>query len=198
MKRSPRLMGLLVCAAMVASGALPGGADATAPSGWILAGSAPADYDTGTDTKTIHGGRASAFMASIQGAKLKGFGTLMEQCLPGEYLGKRVRLSAWVKSEDVRDWAGVWMRVDGNSGRMLAFDNMQSRPIKGTADWKQYEVVLDVGQDAADIAFGVLLSGAGKVWMDDVSLTVVDASVPTTEAPKPKMAKAPANLAFED
>jgi hypothetical protein len=71
------------------------------------------------------------------------------------------------------------MRVDGPQG-VLAFDNMQSRPIKGTADWKRCDVVLDVSSDASAIAFGLLLAGPGQVWFDDLHIEAVDSTVPVT------------------
>ena len=71
------------------------------------------------------------------------------------------------------------MRVDGPQG-VLAFDNMQSRPIKGTADWKPCEVVLEVPGGATAIWFGLLLSGPGQVWFDDLQVEAVDATVPVT------------------
>jgi hypothetical protein len=39
------------------------------------------------------------------------------------YRGRHVRLLGYVKSRDVADWSGLWLRVDG-SDRMLAFDIM--------------------------------------------------------------------------
>ena len=36
-------------------------------------------------------------------------------------------------------WAGLWMRVDKGKD-MVAFDNMQDRPIKGTTDWQRYYI----------------------------------------------------------
>jgi hypothetical protein len=176
--------------------AAPAAAAAAAPAGWFLAGSQPADYVTGTDTQTFHAGKGSAFLAA-SAAGAKGFGTLMEQFTPQEYLGKRVRLTAWVKSDKVGGWAGVWMRVDGPAGQMLSFDNMQGRPIQGTTDWRQYDVVLDVPQEAIGLAFGVLLSGPGRVWMDDVAFAAVDPSVPTTDRPGTSQPVAPVNLDFE-
>ena len=70
------------------------------------------------------------------------------------------------------------MRVDGNGGT-LAFDNMQSRPIRGTTDWTLVSVVLDVPSDATGIAIGLLLSSPGEAWIDDASLEVVGTDVPT-------------------
>src|SRR5215468_6643743 len=167
-----------------------------APKCWLLAGSAPADYETGVDRKVSHSGKASGFLRARE--MPKGFGTLMQMFQPGEYRGKRVRLSAWVKAQQVADWAGVWMRVDGEGSKSLAFDNMQNRPIKGTSGWQRYEIVLDVADKATAIAFGILLDGAGAVWIDDIRFEVVDRSVPTTGFGGSSHPAAPENLDFED
>ena len=45
------------------------------------------------------------------------------------YRGKRVRVAGYLKTRDVADWCGLWLRVDGPD-RMLGFDNMQSRPSR--------------------------------------------------------------------
>jgi hypothetical protein len=169
------------------------------PNGWIKAGSNPGEYEVGIDSSTHHGGRASGYLKAIT-KDLHGFGTLMQMAGPGQYLGKRVRLSAFVKADMVTDWAGLWFRVDGpvegNQPKMLAFDNMQGRPIKGTMDWTPVEIVLDVPSEATAIAFGVLLSRDGEVWLDDVKFEVVPASVPVT-GHGVQMASSPSNLDFE-
>ena len=61
--------------------------------------------------------------------------------------------------------------------KILAFDNMQDRPIMGTSDWQQYEVVLDVSENGVQIAFGILLAGKGQVWLDEVQLELVSTPV---------------------
>jgi len=169
------------------------------PNGWIKAGSHPAEYEVGIDSSIHHGGRASGYVKAIT-KDLHGFGTLMQTTSPGQFLGKRVRLSAFVKAEMVSDWAGVWMRVDGpsegNQPKSLAFDNMQGRPIKGTIDWTRVEIVLDVPNDAIDIAFGILLSQGGEVWLDDLTFEIVPTTVPVTGRGS-AVNKAPTNLDFE-
>ena len=132
------------------------------------------------DPAAVHGGKPSHLLAS-KAENDQGFGTLMQMFKGKAYLGKRVRLSAWVKAEKVVDWAGVWMRVDGPNGKSTAFDNMQSHPIKGTLDWERYEVVLDMAPDSSALALGILLHGKGKVWMEEPVLEVVDTSVPVTD-----------------
>jgi carboxyl-terminal processing protease len=113
------------------------------------------------------------------------------------FRGHRVRLSATIKSEDVHR-AGLWLRVDGRRNHIVAFDNMGLRPIVGTTDWHQYEVVLDipaVGQaEVEHVGYGFLLSGPGQVWVSDMRLEAVGDDVPVTDlllsAPEP------ANLDF--
>jgi hypothetical protein len=164
------------------------------PQGWILAGSKPADYDSGVDAQTVYGGQPSAYLRSKMPA-INGFGTLMQSFKAEEYLGKRIRFSAFVKTDAVQDWAGLWLRVDGPKGS-LAFDNMQTRSIKGTTAWQNYEVVLDVAPEAKGIAFGILMSGTGSSWISGVKLEAVGTNIPTTEMLTPQPS-APANLALE-
>src|SRR5215471_17861603 len=131
------------------------------PKSWLHAGSRPKDYSMSVDHEVAHGGKASASIKCIAAAPT-GFGTLMQTFKAGTFSGKRIRMTGYVRSEDVTDWAGLWMRVDGPQKQPLAFDNMQSRPIKGTSDWTQYQVVLDVPETADEIAFGILLTGKGN------------------------------------
>jgi hypothetical protein len=166
-----------------------------APAGWFMAGMAPGDYETGLDTKTKRSGASSAFIRAKEDPK--DFSTLMQVVDAKNYLGKRVRFSAWVKSDKVSDWAGLWMRVDGGK-QTLSFDNMQDRPIKATTDWRQYEVVLDVPATADGVFYGILTSGTGQVWIDDAKLEIVPSTVATTgSSMKNERPAEPINLNFE-
>jgi hypothetical protein len=170
---------------------------AAAPTGWFLAGSKPASYDTGVDAQASYNGHASAYLKS-KDPRIDGFGTLMQNFSADHYLGKRVRFSAFIKTGDLQSWAGLWMRIDKESQK-LAFDNMQDRPIKSNTDWRNYVVVLDVPQEATGIFFGVLLGGTGQVWISNAKFEVVGSDVPTTgSGATPSMPLEPANLNFEN
>ncbi|WP_240377046.1 helix-turn-helix domain-containing protein [Bacillus piscicola] len=172
--------------------------NSNAPSGWIMTGESPFDYETGLDNGMVHSGNYSAYLKS-KNEKAKGFATLMQQIKSDKYRGERVRFSAFVKSTDVKESAGLWMRVDHSSGEVLAFDNMMNRPIKGTNDWNHFSVVLDIPIKSEVIAFGVLLNGSGQIWMDKLGFEVVDDSVPVTEQnPTEGLPNEPLNLDFED
>ena len=89
------------------------------------------------------------------------------------------------------------LRIDGPDDEVLRFDNMQTRPIVGSADWATYEVVLDIPSESERIAFGVLLHGEGDLLLEDFQFDVVDSSVPETAMSGALPAK-PSNLGFED
>jgi hypothetical protein len=159
-------------------------------------GSKPAEFEAGLDAEHAHEGQASAFLKNKQ-SSVDGFGTLMQSIRALQYRGKRVRLSGLVNSKGVEGWAGLWMRVDQGKD-MVAFDNMQSRPIKGTTDWQRYDVVLDVPSEATGISFGILLAGTGEVWLSGAKFDVVGTDVPVTTPGDNNLPEKPVNLDFTE
>lgn len=171
------------------------------PEGWVVAGTAPQDYQVSVLSEKREGNNV-VLLESVANPDPSKFGTLSQYCSADQYLGKRVRMTGYLKSENVKNWAGMWFRVDDSKQKdlSLSFDNMSDRPIKNTTDWKKYEIVLDVPQQAGAMAFGVLLEGSGKVWISGISFEVVDQSVPTTNMVKERAAlpQGPVNLDFAE
>ncbi len=159
------------------------------PEGWIMAGKSPDQYKAGIDHAETISGKGAKYMGS-KDKEGKSWGTLMQIFSAEKYRGKRVRLQARIKTRDISAWAGLWMRVDSPSSSG-AFYNSEDKPIKGSADWQLRSVVLDVAPDASAIAFGVIETGSGEIWLDDIKLDVVDKTVPVDAFPRPAMAKAP-------
>ena len=192
----PRSFLLTLCIALL--GAHP--ARAELPTGWFVAGSAPGDYEFSRDTSTAQSGQSSARIATKAGVTSNGFGTLMQVIDAENYRGARWRMSGYLKTSDVAK-AQMWMRVDGPDKKILSFDNMDSRPARGTTAWTRYEIVLDVPANSIDIAFGFFLTqGGGKVWGDSFKFEKVDSTVPVT-APAPAapvLSKEPINTDFEN
>ncbi len=156
------------------------------PKGWFAAGSHPQNYEMSVDTQVKHSGKAGAHIKFI-GAQAEGFGTLMQMYKADDYRGKRVRLSAWMKTEGA-DSANLWLRVDGAKG-MLGFDNMGNRAVKGTSEWKKYEITLDVPENAINIGFGAFVAGKGQAWVDDFLFEVVGKDVASTNMLTPEQQK---------
>ncbi|WP_144528191.1 helix-turn-helix transcriptional regulator [Peribacillus simplex] len=148
--------------------------------GWNLSGSHPFNYKMGIDRETFHKGQASGFLKSVTAESKEEFATMMHQFKAENYLGKRMKLSVFLKSKDVDGFCGLWMRVDNALHDVLQFDNMGNRPIVNDTEWNHYYIVLDVPEHSAIISFGVLLSGRGKVWIDELEFEEVCKDIPTT------------------
>ncbi|MDM5312781.1 helix-turn-helix transcriptional regulator [Peribacillus frigoritolerans] len=167
--------------------------------GWNLSGSHPFNYQMGIDRETFHKGQASGFLKSVTAESQEEFATMMQQFKAENYLGKRMKLSGFLKSKGVDGFCGLWMRVDNALQDVLQFDNMGDRPIVNDTEWNHYYIVLDVPENSAIISFGVLLSGRGQVWIDELEFEEVSIDTPTTNIDYGcDLLDGPANLSFEE
>jgi hypothetical protein len=166
------------------------------PKGWFVTGDAPDKYELGVDPAFTYENHPCVTIKA--GPEPAEFAALAQQIKADAYQGKRLRFTAAVSSAELENRAALFMRVSGSNGKMLAFDNMRSRPITGTNDWARQTIVLDVAEDAEDILFGILSSLKGQVWMADVHLEVVEKDVPTTDILEEIASYFPVNLGFEE
>jgi len=135
------------------------------PKGW--SGDPP---DTiAVDGTTAHSGKWSVRLERDVGS----FGSLtaLTRTIPVAFTGAKVEFRAFLKTEDVRGSAGLWVRQDGES-ETVAGDNTPKHQLKSTAAWAEYSILLPLESGAKEISFGVFLTGTGKVWADDLRLLV--------------------------
>ncbi|WP_100331942.1 helix-turn-helix domain-containing protein [Bacillus xiapuensis] len=171
----------------------------TKVNGWFLSGSNPFNYEMGIDHEIVHQGKASGYLKSKTVLDSTEFATMMQTFKANRFVGKRIRLSCFIRTKDVDAYAGMWMRVDDTRGDVLQFDNMSNRPIKGTTNWNRYSIILDVPAQSAVISFGIILSGQGTVWADQFSFEEVNDSIPTTNLEvQGELRDEPVNLSFEE
>jgi hypothetical protein len=135
------------------------------------------------------------FVQDLRGARATQFGPQFGMAAGTfpvrDAVGKAIRFSAWIKTENVQNgYAGLWWRVDGpgkgTNRPVLAFDNSKARIIDdkpdtgngtlrgatGTTPWTLYALELPVGKTASNINFGVLLTGTGTAWVDAMKVQV--------------------------
>ncbi len=116
--------------------------------------------------------------------------------LPVNFQGSAIELRGFLRLQDVSDFAGLWVREDADS-QTLSIDNMQSQRVNGTREWAEYRVTLPIDPQAQELSFGVLVSGSGTVWADDLEL-LVDGK-PLDQAPaKPVQASTPMDHEFDN
>jgi hypothetical protein len=170
------------------------------PEHWFKAGNMPDKYKFGVDSIVFKNGQKSAFIESTID-NIEGFATLMQRCIARDYLGTRIKMTAYIKSENLSDWSGMWLRVDSSTpGESLSFDNMQDRPVTGSSDWTKCEIILDVPENSGTINYGVLIIGSGKIWFDNVSFEILDNMTPekSDDLNMPQIPEKPKNLDFEE
>jgi hypothetical protein len=138
-------------------------------------------YTLTVDHSVFSSGASSVLLASKR-SSASGYGNLLQATDAADYRGKRIRYSGDLKTQGVKAWAGLWFLVLDANAKTLAFDNMQEkeRRVRGDTDWQRHDIVLDVPADGASVRYGVVLSGAGKVWADGLRIEVVDQSIPVT------------------
>jgi C-terminal processing protease CtpA/Prc len=138
-----------------------------------LEGGKPQGWDGGPDGtlflegKIVHGGKSSARIER-NASSPNNFSTFTKS-LPIDFTGSSLELRGFLRTEDVTDFSGLWMREDGEEPA-LAFDNMQAKQIKGSTDWTEYSITLALKPEATKLYFGFLMGGTGKTWGDDLQL----------------------------
>jgi len=131
------------------------------------------------DEKVVHSGKWAVRLERTAGSP-QSFSTITRS-MPMDFTGGKIELRGWLKTEDVSEMVGLWLREDADSG-MVGFDNMASRQLNGTHDWAQYSISIPFSAEAKRLFYGVLIAGTGKAWADDLEL-LVDGK-PVWEAPK--------------
>jgi hypothetical protein len=170
------------------------------PKRWFKSGSKSNSYKVAIDSVTFQNGKKSISIISLD-STIDGFETIMQYCSAKNYLGTRIKMTGYIKSENVADWAGMWLRIDSKTqGESLGFDNMQDRPIIGNTDWTKCEIVMEVPAESRTINFGALISGTGKIWFDNVSFEILDNASPkvSEELNSLPLPEKPMNLDFEE
>lgn len=132
--------------------------------GWVKYGGG--DHIMEVDSSIVHEGKYSV---NIQYTGGKSTFRAWALNIPAIYEGKKIKLSGYIRTENVHEgYAGLWMRIDPS----VAFDNMNDRGIRGTTDWTQYEIELDLKPSADNIVVGGILVGKGKMWLDNLELSI--------------------------
>ena len=150
------------------------------------------EYEVGVDAtvKRTGASQGAVHVKSMvakprMGAAIVGMGAGEDLALDIEAVrGKRIRVMAWVKAQEVANWCGVEMIVKGTEGKFCAQATSAERPIQGTTDWAKVELVADVPGEATGIVVVLPVYGKGEMWVDDVVMEVVAESVPTNDDQK--------------
>jgi TIR domain len=143
------------------------------PPGWFNSDGFVADVSTAYEIRVVprpDGGSGACVLFQNPKAAENEFGSLMQR-FPALYLvNKTIRLEGEVRTKNVAQWAGLWLRADDADGKMLDFDNMESRPIRGTTSWTKYVIQFPLPSRTMWLNYGIVLVGRGMMWADNFQL----------------------------
>lgn len=100
------------------------------------------------------------------------FGSWMQRFPAAQLAGRTVRLEGELSCRGVSGWAGLWLRADGVQGN-LAFCNMASRPLVGTAKPDTHGIELTIPDGVVHLNFGAMLKGRGTLDIHALRLTTL-------------------------
>ena len=145
------------------------------PPGWFNSDGFVDDVSTAYEISVVprsDGGSGACVLFQNPKATENEFGSLMQR-FPASYLvNKTIRLEGEVRTKNVAQWAGLWLRADDDAGNMLSFDNMENRPIRGTTSWTKYVIQLPLPTGTIWLNYGIVLVGHGMMWADNFRLMV--------------------------
>lgn len=157
-----------------------------APAGW---NAKSAGFKASRDCAAGRDGRCVLRLDSTDGYVPGNFFPIAQRIGLGAAAGHQLTLSGMIRTDGVAGGsAALWLRADAPNGPPLGFDNMRNRAPSGTTGWSRFSVTVPVPRNAAAIVFGVMLTGKGSAWFDDLALSadqsveVADAAVPEAKA----------------
>lgn len=104
-----------------------------------------------------------------------------------------MRFSGWMRSEDVKDWAGAFLRIEPRGDERFfgsARPDMKEEDLPfgagGTTSvgqWREVSIVADVPDTPGTmLSMGAMVVGQGKVWLSTMKFEEVGLDVPLTPA----------------
>src|SRR5262245_460961 len=147
-----------------------------APDGWKLTGPAISEYEAKSTDEQPKSGTRCALVARTAKERAQAFdksAMLGQRFDAAPYRGQRVRFRAAVRSEvsGFGNYAQLLLRISRKDQPDL-LDNMRNRAIT-QKDWREYDILAEVPQDAVTITLGLELNGNGRAWLDAASFEVV-------------------------
>ncbi|MGD2089571.1 MAG: erythromycin esterase family protein [Candidatus Aminicenantes bacterium] len=135
---------------------------------WFVGG----EYKIEPDNTDVYHGRQSLRFTSIKGTKAALPGFAAARLPVPRFRGKRIRLSGALKTSNATAPFTLWLRADAGEDP-AAYNELYRKSPKGTTNWKQYSVELDVPIVTTALYFGAVIYGEGSAWVDDLSIEVL-------------------------
>lgn len=181
---------ILLAAPLAAAAVTASGADTLRqPEGWMAMASYAwpqgNTHEGGVAPETEASGQRALTVKALDKRRPTEIGSISQYAFG--YAGKRVRLTAQVKTAGTDGWGGLVISQGFNPLPFLAFSEAYATtPPLGAAgcpDWCEVSVVADVPADSEHggvVNVGLALVGSGQAWARSLRLEPVGSDVPVT------------------
>jgi len=115
---------------------------------WHLWSSAGGCYEAKPDPEVTRNGHPTICLGTTSPTAHGWSVYVQNDRTPEKYLGKRIRMTAWIKGENVQIRSGLNIEVLSRTVIIADEGQRGKRPIVGTHDWAKYEASADVPADA--------------------------------------------------
>lgn len=123
-------------------------------------------YRLAADTVVSNSGKVSVRIEPDGEKEANTFGCVA-LAIPAIYDAAEIELTARMKLSNVEGGPiGLMIRIDGATG-ILGFENMMKKNVQGTMDWTAFSVKIPYPKNPKTIYIGAILSGTGRLWVDD-------------------------------
>ncbi len=124
------------------------------------------EIDSGT---TYQGHPSLSIQQTVEGMQAEG--DLRQTFLADDYRGKRVHLSAFLKTREIGA-AELRLQVEGLN-EVLGQVGMQGGPLQGTHEWTRCTLEGEVPTESVAMELSLRVRGPGQVWLAFLHLEVV-------------------------
>lgn len=157
---------------LLVNGSAEQAGEGNAPAGWFTARVPAAGLTMERTGSSYHSGKYSLFISNEHEYESKVSNNWAQKIEPAPER-KTVRLEAWMRTQDAEAVNVCVQCWSDEPHRMLAF---ASTPVvRGTQDWTgSRSRAIVVPPETKKIMVRAALTGLGKAWFDDLSLTIVD------------------------
>jgi hypothetical protein len=161
------------------------GPPGVSPPGWEVLASAEsspapykgAPYKAEATNKGCRFGPPCAVLSSPASLPPDASGTLLQHFSAAKYRGRTVRLRASVRLQRAGkdDYVRLWLRTgraDETVNASNLFEHQDYRTFRNT-DWTPGEIVRKIDGDIEELGIGAMLTGRGRVFIDEVSFSIL-------------------------
>lgn len=146
------------------------GVNTKLPEGWF--GWGTDDYILKIDSSVQHSGKVSLLIESANNTGKGSYGCIAYP-IPADYLGKEIEVRAYVRVQNITDSEiGLLLRIDDKNRNILDIENGHQKNLQGSGYWNYFSVSLPFPPKAKTIYIGAMLTGTGKLWVDDFQVLI--------------------------